>query len=203
MNNLIQNFSKLCRAATIASRAFGGRAAEIRTIYLAQLFSVTVSGSQNVHLTHDRQGMFALVPNQPAITLMRAGGFLLSLCAPAVAGLLLERNWLQSNMAFIFGLAISGLMLVWLVLGISMMTKLGGSTTLNLDSLPEGRLYILSALCQIPGTKSGVLVDARSAISSLSVGSVVATAAENSEMAKRYEKLGFIRGTGLQLHLCV
>lgn len=187
------------RAALIISRAFS-TGAVATVVFLAQLLSVVSAGNRHVHLTRNRLGVFVLLPKTPASTLLRFVAFFLGLCLPALLAAAYRYLWSGNALVELVGFGLSACLVLWLIAGMTLMARQGG-VALDARGLPEGKLYILSALAQIPGSNSGVLADLRTAISTLPSGSLVAGGAANETMALRYEKLGFTRESGLQLFL--
>ncbi len=188
------------QAARITSHAFGKGTAGAAVIFLAQLLSVVSAGSRHVHLTSNRLGVLVLLRNRPVRTLLRLGLFLAALCVPALLSLAVRYLQLGSAWVQMAGFGISALLMFWLAAGMATMAR-QGQVALDVRGLPVGELYILSSLAQMPGSSSGVLADLRSAILELPSESAVAAIAADETMATRYEKLGFTRGSKLQVFL--
>lgn len=186
------------RAALITSHALGKSAVGAAVVFLAQLVSLVSAGSRHVHLTTNRLGVFVLLRNNPVVTLIRLNSCLAVLCVPALLSLTVRYLQIGSAWLQIAGFGISALLVIWLAVGMATMVR-QGAVALDARGLPKGDLYILSSLAQMPGSSSGVLADLRSAISGLPSESVVAAIAADETMATRYEKLGFTRGSGLQV----
>lgn len=198
MTSIIGLIRDTCQAARITSLAFGKGTATAAFIFLAQLLSLVSAGSRHIHLTSNRLGVFVLLRNRPVPALLRLCLFLVALCVPALLALAVRFLQVGSAWVQIAGFGISALLMIWLATGMATMAR-QGEVALDIRGLPVGELYILSSLAQIPGSTSGVLADLRSAISVLSSKSVVAAIAADETMAMRYEKLGFTRGSGLQV----
>lgn len=200
MTSIVGLIRDTFQAARITSRAFGKGTAGAAVIFLAQLLSVVSAGARHVHLTSNKLGVFVLLRNRPVPTLLRLCLFLVALCVPALLALTVRYLHVGSAWVQIAGFAVSAVLMIWLAAGMAVMAR-QGEVALDIRGLPEGDLYILSSLAQLPGSSSGVLVDLRSALLSLPSKSVVAAVAADEAMAMRYEKLGFTRGSGLQVFL--
>lgn len=200
MTSIVGSIRDTFQAACITSRAFGKGTAGAAVIFLAQLLSVVSAGARHVHLTGNRLGVFVLLRNRPVQTLLRLCLFLVALCVPALLALAVRYLHIGSAWFQIAGFGISALLMIWLAAGMAIVAR-QGEVALDIRGLPEGDLYILSSLAQMPGSSSGVLADLRSALLGLPAKSVVASVAADETMAARYEKLGFTRGSGLQVFL--
>lgn len=68
---------------------------------------------------------------------------------------------------------------------------------------PRTNLHALMGLSQLPGTRLTALPLARSVVGALPADSTVAVAAATDELARAYERLGFVAGPKRRLHLIV
>lgn len=66
---------------------------------------------------------------------------------------------------------------------------------------PKGDRYMVASLAQHPGTGRSALLLTRALIRALPPGKILVTRAGSEKLARDYERLGFVRGSGFRVYM--
>lgn len=189
-------------AAWISATMFSDGSAWSGVVFPSILLAFAPQGAESVHLTSNRSGVSCLLRiNQGGPVLAcsdcsRCCSFLplpsLPACRPVIPIALLATA--------VTSLTLIGLLII-LLSCLSVLLRAGTPTSPIGAETPPGPRMVLSALAQLPGSGSSVVLEARSVIRALAPGTVVVAVARTEELADRYARLGFSRGEGKRVFL--
>lgn len=195
---------RAARAAWVIARAFSDNRALAFMTFAAHAWALAVAGAKHVVLSSNGTGTAVVVPYRPGRSVVRMVTILLLLLVPAslASVVVIVVPTLTSAYLALLVSVLTVLLLLWILLGTAVVVGRSGVPAAPVGpETPPGPRVVVSALAQLPGTRSDLMSSLRSLLRNLPSGTVVVATAGSPELAQRYERLGLTRGHQQRLHM--